>query len=104
MWGWLNQNSGSLQFIAIFIAVIIFILERIFSARSNYRTKVNLLDSIQKELEWNSQWLDDISEDENEDRVNYYDATRANFKCKNDILLYAIKHKDTGFLIQLEGY
>ena len=90
MWEWLNKNSGGLQFIAILIAVIIFILERIFSARSNYRTKMNLLDSMLKELEWNSQLLIDIGEDENEDRAVYYDTTRANFKCKNDVLLYAI--------------
>ncbi|OGD63865.1 hypothetical protein A2215_00790 [Candidatus Berkelbacteria bacterium RIFOXYA2_FULL_43_10] len=85
---WLNRNSG----IAIITVILIFILERIFKSRSNYRSKINLLEAVKKELEWNQQWITDLVEDEQEDSTRYYDPTRANFKCGNDIISYAVTH------------
>jgi hypothetical protein len=87
---WLNDNQGLTSTIAIVIAVIFFITERLIEARKQYRQRRNLLEAVKKEIEWDMQWCNDITEDSQEDRQRYFDPTRADFKCGNEVLVYAI--------------
>ena len=42
----LNKNSGIIETVAVVIAVIIFIFERIITSRSNFRNRLNLFEAV----------------------------------------------------------
>ena len=85
----LNKNSGIIETVAVVIAVIIFIFERIITSRSNFRNRLNLFEAVKKQLDWNMQWLTDIVGNDKDIEI-YYDPTRANFKCSSEVIKYAI--------------
>lgn len=97
MWGKfiesLKEDQYLYQFFTLIFAVLVFFIDKLLEKRKKYQSKITLLKSIEKELELNSQWVNDIVESE-DDQINYYNPTNANFKCNNDVLMAYLPNKE----------
>lgn len=82
----LNSNLGA----GIAVALLTWLIARYRGAVARINNKINLLEAIKKEIDWNRGYFLPLIEDDTKELHLFFDPTRANFKCGNDVISYAV--------------